>query len=79
MQTDELRILVVDDEADILNLLKYNLEKAGFTVALAKDGPEAIELAVQSKPHLILLDIMLPDMEGTEALQRLTGAENKKI
>ena len=78
MQIDEKRILVVDDEADILNLLKYNLEKAGFTVLLAKDGPEAIESAVRNRPHLILLDIMLPDMEGTEVLKRLKGAEETR-
>ena len=78
MQIDEKRILVVDDEADILNLLKYNLEKAGFTVLLAKDGPEAIESAVKNRPHLILLDIMLPDMEGTEVLKRLKGAQETR-
>lgn len=78
MQIDEKRILVVDDEADILNLLKYNLEKAGFTVLLAKDGPEAIESAVRNRPNLILLDIMLPDMEGTEVLKRLKGAEETR-
>ncbi len=70
MQTGK-KILVVDDEADILNLLDYNLRKAGFEVLLAKDGPEAIEIAAKSRPHLILLDIMLPDMEGTEVLKRL--------
>ncbi len=78
MQIDEKRILVVDDEADILNLLKYNLEKAGFTVLLAKDGPEAIESAVKNRPHLILLDIMLPDMEGTEVLKRLKGGDQTR-
>ena len=78
MQIDEKRILVVDDEADILNLLKYNLEKAGFKVLLAKDGPEAIESAVKNRPHLILLDIMLPDMEGTEVLKRLKGADQTR-
>ncbi len=64
-------ILVVDDEVDILTLLEYNLEKAGFRVAKAKEGPEAIELATKRRPDLIVLDIMLPDMEGTEVLKRL--------
>ncbi len=65
------RILVVDDEPDILNLLDYNLRKAGFKVLSAKDGPEAIDTARLQRPDLILLDIMLPDMEGTEVLKRL--------
>lgn len=60
------KILIVDDEADILTLLKYNLEKAGFKVIHAKDGPDAIELAKKERPALIILDIMLPSMEGTE-------------
>jgi two-component system phosphate regulon response regulator PhoB len=63
--------LVVDDEEDILNLLSYNLKKAGFDVLTAEDGPEALELAVKELPGLILLDIMLPNMEGTEVLKRL--------
>jgi len=64
-------ILVVDDEEDILNLLDYNLRKAGFSPTLAKDGPEAIGLAASKSPELIILDIMLPNMEGTEVLRRL--------
>jgi len=68
-------ILVVDDEPDILNLLEYNLKKAGYAVLQAKDGPEAIELAVKKQPDLILLDVMLPDMEGTEVLKRLKSKD----
>jgi len=64
-------ILIVDDEADILKLLSYNLEKSGFRVHEAKDGPEAIKLAIGKTPDLILLDVMLPDMDGMEALKRL--------
>lgn len=64
-------ILVVDDEEDILHLLDYNLRKAGFAPILAKDGPEAIGLAEAAAPELIILDIMLPNMEGTEVLRRL--------
>ncbi len=65
------RILVVDDEADILNLLDYTLTRAGFEVEKASDGPEALGKAVSRAPALIVLDIMLPDMEGTEVLRRL--------
>ena len=60
------KILIVDDEEDILTLLEYNLEKAGFKVISAKDGPEAIEMTKKERPSLIILDIMLPSMEGTE-------------
>ena len=60
------KILIVDDEEDILTLLEYNLEKAGFKVISADDGPEAIELTKKENPSLIILDIMLPSMEGTE-------------
>lgn len=72
------KILVVDDEADILNLLDYNLKKAGFDVLLAKDGPEAIECARARRPDLIVLDIMLPDMEGTEVLKRLKSNDSTR-
>lgn len=78
MNRSEIKILVVDDEPDILNLLDYNLRKAGFAVILAKDGPEAIGLARHEKPNLVLLDIMLPDMEGTEVLRRLKLNESTR-
>lgn len=66
-----IKILIVDDEEDILNLLSFNLKKAGFDVIEAADGPEALELAATKNPNLILLDIMLPNMDGTEVLKRL--------
>lgn len=75
---NKARILAVDDEADILNLLDYNLRKAGFDVLQAKDGPEAIDMAGRKRPDLILLDIMLPDMEGTEVLKRLKSASGTR-
>ena len=65
------RILVVDDEPDIVNLLEYTLERAGYEVSVASDGPEALGLARTVRPDLIVLDIMLPEMEGTEVLKRL--------
>lgn len=72
------RILVVDDESDILNLLEYNLKKAGFRILLARDGPEAIESARANMPELVILDIMLPNMEGTEVLRRLKSHDSTK-
>ncbi len=65
------KILAVDDEIDILNLLRYNLVNAGFAFTPAEDGPEALELAKKMLPDLILLDLMLPNMEGNEVLRRL--------
>lgn len=75
---NKARILVVDDEVDILNLLDYNLKKAGYTVFSAKDGPEAIDLARDKRPDLIVLDIMLPNMDGTEVLKRLKGSDSTR-
>lgn len=70
------KILVVDDEIDILTLLQYNLERAGYKVLSAKDGPEAIELARRERPDLIILDIMLPSMEGTEVCKAIKNLES---
>jgi two-component system phosphate regulon response regulator PhoB len=74
-KTATVKILAVDDEADILQLLCYNLKGAGYGVIEARDGPEAIELAKEQMPDLIVLDIMLPNMEGTEVLRRLKRDE----
>ena len=69
------KILIVDDENDILTLLEYNLQKAGFHVISAQDGPEAVNAAKKERPDLIILDIMLPSMEGTEVCKILKGNE----
>jgi two-component system alkaline phosphatase synthesis response regulator PhoP len=63
---DNQKILVVDDEPDILELVQYNLEKEGFSVYTAGNGREAIEIATQVIPDLILLDVMMPNMDGME-------------
>lgn len=65
------KILVVDDEEDILEILKYNLEKEGFDVKTAGDGNAGIEIAEKFEPHLIILDIMMPGMDGIEVCQKL--------
>ena len=65
------KILVVDDEEDILEILKYNLVKEGFTVETASDGMKAIQKAQDFDPHLIILDIMMPGMDGIEVCQKL--------
>lgn len=65
------KILIVDDEPDILDFLKYNLEKEGYTVAVAFDGKMALSVAEQERPHLILLDIMMPELDGVETCRLL--------
>ncbi|MCF6353389.1 MAG: response regulator transcription factor [Cyclobacteriaceae bacterium] len=61
------KILIVDDDEDILDLLSYNLSKEGYQVFQAKDGIEALEVAKLKLPELIILDIMMPRMDGVEA------------
>ena len=65
------KILVVDDEQDIVELLQYNLEKAGYDVRTAFNGKEAIEIAKKFHPNLILMDIMMPKMDGVETSRML--------
>ncbi len=65
------KILVVDDEEDILEILRYNLEKEGFIVKTAGDGYAGIEIAEEFEPQLIILDIMMPGMDGIEVCQKL--------
>lgn len=64
-------MLVVDDEEPILELLKYNLEKAGYDVRTATDGVKAIDIARKFLPQLVLLDIMMPVMDGVETCRRI--------
>ncbi|NMB70842.1 MAG: response regulator transcription factor, partial [Bacteroidales bacterium] len=71
MKIQEPRILLVDDEKDIIEFLSYNLKKEGFLVEAAANGKEAISKAVSFKPHLILLDVMMPGMDGMEACDEL--------
>ena len=65
------KVLIVDDEKDILDLLEYNLEKEGYEVLSAMDGEEAISMAKAEKPNMVLLDIMMPQMDGIETCRRL--------
>ncbi|MDW7668525.1 MAG: response regulator [Bacillota bacterium] len=65
------KILVVDDERPIANIIKYNLEKEGFTVETAFDGVEAVKKVKEFKPELILLDIMLPKKSGFDVLKEI--------
>jgi two-component system response regulator VicR len=65
------RILIVDDEKNIVDILKFNLTKEGFDTLEAYDGRQAIEIAEREKPDLIILDIMLPEMDGFTVCRKL--------
>lgn len=69
------RILIVDDEKDIVDLVKYNLEKEGFKCFVAYDGEEAVAKAKEKLPDLVLLDIMMPKMDGIEACRQIRETE----
>jgi len=71
-------ILLVDDEADIIDFLSYNLQKEGFKIVSACDGIEALELAKKTRPDLILLDLMMPRMDGIETCQFIRSDESLK-
>ena len=64
-------ILIVDDEDDLLDLLQYNLQRAGYETSVARDGFEALERARADEPDLIILDVMMPGMNGLEACRRM--------
>ena len=66
-----IRILVVDDEPSVTDLLAYNLRKAHYDVLIAGDGRQALRLAREAKPDLILLDLMLPEVDGLDVCREL--------
>ncbi len=73
-------ILVVDDEQDLLDLIEYNLKKKDFEVLKAENGQEGIYLTKKNKPDLVLLDIMMPKMDGLEVCERMRmDPETKQI
>ena len=72
------KILLVDDEPDILEFMAYNLKKEGYTVFTGQNGREAIEIAKKEQPQLIILDIMMPVMDGYEAIKEIRSQERWK-
>ena len=71
MKSSPLKILVVDDDLDIIEILKYNLNKSGYLVKSAKNGIEAIKRAKKFMPNIILMDVMMPEMSGIEACSEI--------
>jgi len=82
MEQPNYRILLVDDETDVLEFLSYNLKKEGFTVFSATNGNDALKKAISEIPHLIVLDVMMPGMDGIatcEAIRQEPSLKNTLI
>lgn len=71
MQNEKIKILIVDDEPDILEVIEYNLLKEDYQVVRASNGKMGLDRAIAEKPNLILLDIMMPEMDGIEVCREL--------
>ncbi len=71
MKSKDIKILLVDDERDILEIVSYNLKQEGYQLHTANNGLDAIKIAKKTTPHLILLDIMMPEMDGIEACEKI--------
>ncbi|MGB1247926.1 MAG: response regulator transcription factor [Chitinophagales bacterium] len=78
MKNEEIKILLVDDEDDTLEFIQYNLEQEGFQVRTATNGVNAISTAKEFYPHLIVLDVMMPEMDGIETCNELRKLEDFK-
>lgn len=82
MKKKEIKILLVDDEPDILEIVGYNLSNEGYQVITASNGKEGVKAAKKNNPHLIILDVMMPEMDGIEAceqIRKLPGHEETII
>ena len=82
MKTKDIKILLVDDEPDILEIVSYNLSAEGYEVFTAKNGLEGVAKAKKKQPHLIIMDVMMPEMDGIEACEMIRntpGLENTII
>ncbi len=76
------KILIVDDEADIVEILSYNLSKKGYDIVSASNGKEALQVAKAEKPDMVLLDVMMPEMDGVEAcvqMRKIDSLQNTLI
>lgn len=69
MKKKDIKILLVDDEPDILEIVRYNLMQEGYKVITAQNGKQAVKKAIKERPHLIIMDVMMPEMDGIEACE----------
>ncbi|MBQ4913034.1 response regulator transcription factor [Maribacter sp. MMG018] len=82
MKKKDIKILLVDDEPDILEIVSYNLSAEGYEVITAKNGADGVAKAKKKQPHLIILDVMMPEMDGIEAceiMRKTPGLEHSII
>lgn len=82
MEKSEITILIADDDPDILEILSYNLKQEGYKVVKAENGVKAVKKAKKKKPQLIILDVMMPEMDGIEAcenIRNIKGLQNTVI
>ena len=75
MKNSDIKILLVDDEPDILEIVGYNLKSEGYNIFTAKNGVEALKIAKKVQPHLIILDIMMPEMDGIETCEKIRATK----
>ena len=78
MKKKDIKLLLVDDEPDIIEIVSYNLQNEGYQIFTATNGVEAIEMAKKVNPHLILLDVMMPEMDGIEACEKIREIKGLK-
>ena len=78
MKKKEIKILLVDDEPDILEIVGYNLSNEGYQVITAENGKEGVKMAKKHNPHLIILDVMMPEMDGIEACEQIRKLPNQE-
>jgi two-component system alkaline phosphatase synthesis response regulator PhoP len=71
MKKEDIKILLVDDEPDIIEIIRFNLSQEGYQILSASDGLEALKVAEKHLPHLIIMDVMMPNMDGIEACEQL--------
>ena len=71
MDTNDIKVLIVDDEPDILNFLRYNLEKENYWVYAATNGNDALKMALKINPNVVILDVMMPGLNGIEACRAM--------
>ena len=71
MKKKDIKILLVDDEPDVIEIIRYNLDQEGYKIYTASDGKEALTKAKKNIPHLIIMDVMMPNIDGIEACEQL--------